>query len=206
VIYLSVPPVADEHRRLVVSGDVGVMLTPRVRRKIDACKAWPVWAADNGCFTAGESFDLDVYLEWLRAMKVVSGCLFATAPDVLGDASATWKRSRGVLPKLRELGYRAALVAQNGITSVDWDAIDCLFVGGDDAFKSSEIADRLCREARARGVWTHLGRVNSETRALRAKAIGYQSADGTLLRFGPDANIGRVKRWIRLFAQRELFS
>jgi hypothetical protein len=156
-----------------------------------------VWAADNGCFTAGGRFNLGAYLCWLVLLPEHERCLFATAPDVVGDAAATWRRSEPVLPVLRRLGFRAALVAQDGWDGrVDWDSFDCLFMGGTTEFKLSERAWELCREATARGKWTHMGRVNS-LRRLRAAAVGgYNSADGTFLRFGPDKNLPKLLGWL----------
>jgi hypothetical protein len=41
-------------------------------------------------------------------------CLFAMAPDVVGDAVATLERSRPYFAKIWELGYSAACVLQDG--------------------------------------------------------------------------------------------
>ena len=196
MLYLSVPPVTSAHRALVSASQVGVMLTPRVGRSVAAASAWPIWAADNGCFSAAQSFDLAVYLAWLDRMRAVSGGLFATAPDVVGDAASTWERSREVLPALRAFGYRAALVIQDGISSVDWGEIDAVFIGGSTDFKFSHAANDVLRDAKSRGLWAHMGRVNSWRRWERCAAEGYDSCDGTLLAFGPDANLPRVKQWI----------
>jgi hypothetical protein len=74
-----------------------------------------LWAADNGCFTR-PNLDVAAYLRWLKNLdEYRETCLFATAPDVVGDSKKTWARSKDVLPKIRTLGYPAALVAQDGI-------------------------------------------------------------------------------------------
>ncbi len=53
------------------------------------------WAADNGCFAAGASFDEPAWLTFLRVFAAYQHtCLFAVAPDVVGDAAATWARTR----------------------------------------------------------------------------------------------------------------
>lgn len=161
-------------------------------------EGYAAWAVDNGCFTAGERFDLGAFICWLVALPDHERCLFATAPDVVGDAAATWKRSAPVLPVLRRLGFKAALVAQDGLdtAALDWDAFDCLFVGGTTAYKLSEDAYAAVLEAKARGKHTHMGRVNS-LRRLRAAAVGgYDSADGTFLKFGPDKNLPRLLGWL----------
>ena len=33
--------------------------------------------------------------------------------------------------------------------SIPWDDFDCLFIGGDDAFKESDLIRRTCSEARS---------------------------------------------------------
>src|SRR5438445_6369403 len=76
------------------------------------------WAADNGCFGSGYPGD-DRWLSWLHRQRGDAGrCLFATAPDVVGDAVATLARSRPFLPRIRRLGYPAAPVAQDGLEAL----------------------------------------------------------------------------------------
>lgn len=205
MIYLSVPPTSSAaHWDAVRKGQLGVITTPRVGNT--HVTDWPIWAADNGCFTAGDSFDLKKYIAWLDRLRPhAPRCLFATAPDVVGNADATWQRSRLVLPAIRKLGYKAALVAQNGLRDVPWDAFDVLFIGGDDSYKLGSEAAAIVAEARARGKWTHCGRVNSARRWLACRQRGYHSADGTLLARGPDKNLQRVRRWAR-GEQRDLFA
>jgi hypothetical protein len=141
------------------------------------------------------------YLAWLAERQAdAPRCLLATAPDVVGDAAATWQRSKDMLAVIRGLGYRAALVAQNGIhdAPIPWPAFDALFVGGDDHFKlRDERTWQLVREARSRGKWTHMGRCNSQRRYDAARVGGYHSADGTYLAFGPLTNLPKLARWRR---------
>jgi hypothetical protein len=179
--------------------DVGWMLTPMMGNRPDLSQTW--WATDTGCFTQPTRHDDVTYLAWLAERQPDQAmCLFATAPDVVGNAAATWQRGRAMLPVIRALGYRAALVAQNGIhdTPVPWPAFDVLFVGGDDAFKlRDERTWQLVAEARRRGKWTHMGRCNSERRYEAARVGGYDSADGTYLAFGPLTNLPKLARWRR---------
>jgi len=81
-----------------------------------------------------------------------------------------------------------ALVAQDGLESlpVPWEDFDALFIGGSTAWKLSEAARELCQEAKRRGKWVHMGRVNSLRRMQVAEAFGCDSADGTMLRFDPN--------------------
>lgn len=91
------------------------------------------WCADNGCFGKGYPGDTE-WFSWLkRNAHDARTCLFATAPDVVGDAEATLARSLPWLQPIRSLGYPAALVAQNGaerINDMPWDQFDVLFLGG----------------------------------------------------------------------------
>lgn len=158
------------------------------------------WCADNGCFGKGYPGD-DKWLAWLASYtpEQIGRCRFATAPDVVGDAAATLARSLPFLPKIRALGYHAALVAQDGLESLDvpWDEFDALFIGGSTQWKLGSHAARLAAEAKARGKWVHMGRVNSQKRLEYAAAIGCDSADGTYLTFGPDVNLPNVLAWLR---------
>ncbi len=167
-----------------------------------------MWAADTGMFAAPEKFDPDRYLAWLDARRhAADRCLFATAPDVVGDAVATLEIAAPFLPRIRALGFKAALVAQDGLEAlpVPWDAFDVLFVGGTTAWKLSEAAYALVAEANRRGKWTHQGRCNSWRRLRAAQAAGYDSADGTYLAFGPDTNTPKLQRWLdRIAAQAPL--
>ena len=65
--------------------------------------------------------------------------------------------------------------------SIPWDDFDCLFIGGDDAFKESGLIRRTCREAKRRRKWVHMGRVNGLRRLLIALDFGVDSVDGTYL-------------------------
>ena len=162
-----------------------------------------VWAADNGCFGKGYPGDA-AWLDWLAANSAdAKTCLFAVAPDVVADAEATWQRSAPMLPKIRALGYPAALVAQDGIehTAIQWDAFDVLFIGGTTCWKLGPAARALVAEAKRHGNRVHMGRVNSERRYRYALAVGCDSADGTYLTYGPDQLLPDVLAWSRLTDQ-----
>lgn len=178
--------------------DLGLMLSPGMGNNIAPLQFWP-HALDNGCFAQGATFDPGDWLEWLATLRRYrERALFAVAPDVVGDAVATLERSRPYLPTIRQLGFPAAFVTQDGCAEplVPWGDCDYLFVGGSDAWKLSEASWELCRVAAGRGVPVHMGRVNS-LRRLRACSVGgIASADGTYLAFGPDANWPRLVGWL----------
>ncbi len=186
---------------LLDSGDVGLLDTPA--NSYAKAPGW-LWAADNGCFNERTYVGDDAWFAWLeRNAANVGTCLFATAPDVVGDHDATLARSLPWLPRIRALGYPAAFVAQNGATAttVPWDAFDVLFIGGDTAWKLGPAAADLALVARRKGKRVHMGRVNSYKRLRHAAAIGCDTADGTFLAFGPDVNLPKLRSWIDRLAR-----
>lgn len=155
------------------------------------------WCADNAVFANKYPGD-DKYLAWLgKRAWAAAECAFAVAPDVVGDAEATYARSTPMLERIRGL-VPVAYVAQNGATptSLPWAAFDTLFIGGDDAFKLGADARLVVDEARGRGKWVHMGRVNSAVRFRYAEYIGCDSADGTYLAHGPDENLPKLLGWL----------
>lgn len=194
VLYLS--PLSGE-LKMLKHPLLGCMVTPDNDRGIPAGMAW---AADNACYSRGDSFDLGRYLAWLeRSKHDRSRCLFATAPDVVGDAAATLRRSAPVLPLIRALGYPPAYVAQDGFDpdTVPWGAFDALFIGGTTAWKRAEDGGYAAiREGKRRGKYVHVGRVNGGPFFRNLAAVGADSADGTGLARNPGQNWPRVRRWL----------
>jgi hypothetical protein len=185
VIYLSGHVCAARHPRL------GFLLTPNMGNRIplDA----PV-AADNGCFSDPDSYDDDRYIKHLLRFE---RCLFAVAPDVVGDHAATVERSLPMLTRIRSVGHKVAFCAQDGWSedTTPWSCFDVLFVGGTTEFKFRG-GRAAVAAAKRRGKLTHMGRVNSMERLRAAASIGCDTADGTFLRFGPDVNTPKLLGWL----------
>lgn len=189
-------------------GRLGLIDTPGQRKTTQtdlAHDAGTPWCADNGAFS--DSFDEDKWWKFLlRNAHRAQTCLFAVAPDVVGDALATHERSEPWLERIRELGYPVAYVAQDGLEDLElpydgtdwWDSFDVLFIGGTTDWKLGPFVRRLVAEAKARGKWVHMGRVNSERRYRYAHAIGCDSVDGTYLTRGPDVNLPKLLSWARV--------
>lgn len=155
------------------------------------------WCADNGCYGKGYPGDGE-WLAWLaERMHAANRCAFATAPDVVGHARETLRRSLPWLPRVRELGYPAALVAQDGLERlpIPWGAFDALFIGGTTEWKLGKSVRGIVADAKARGKYVHFARVNSGRRWRYAENLGCDSADGTFLTFGPDVNLSRARAW-----------
>lgn len=165
------------------------------------------WAADTGCFAKPERYRDASYLSWLlRLQQHSSLCLFATAPDVWGSGKDTLKLSKPVLPLIRALGFPAAIVLQPGITvkTVPWGEIDAVFIGGVDEWQRSDEVAAISRQAIELGKHLHRGRVNSKTRLIESRDMGCHSADGTFLKYGPDTNLPKLKRWLSAMESRQL--
>lgn len=157
----------------------GRLLSPRqFSRAADTAEAGIPWAADNDCF---QRLDARAYKRMLQSLTGIPGCEFLVLPDVVGDAWATAERWAQWYPVAKLTGQPLALVAQDGLTAArcPWGAFDVLFVGGTTVWKEGSEAELLVREAKERGLWVHMGRVNSRRRFDYARAIGCDSIDGT---------------------------
>jgi hypothetical protein len=192
VIYLANP--TGDAVTAMLDGRLGYIDTPA---QGNVRPAGVTWCADNGAFGKGYPGD-EAFMAWLARQTDKDHCLFATAPDAICDHQRTYRRSDRFLYRIRSLGYRVAFVAQNGARpyNVPWSALDVLFVGGDDDWKLGAAARELVAEARSRGKWVHMGRVNSRQRYRYAQHIGCDSADGTYLTFGPDVNLPKLLGWV----------
>ena len=170
---------------------IGLMCQPRSNMP----KAGWVWAADNGCFN--DKWDEKHWLRWLNKDLPRAGCLFATVPDVVGDHQATLERFEIYAPKVRELAFPVAFVAQDGCFDGDipWSEFDALFIGGSTDWKMSQAAFEIAVEARDKNKWVHIGRVNSFKRLQYWSAVAH-SSDGTHLKFEPEIASVRVNGWI----------
>lgn len=194
MLYLANPSTSVV-RDAMGNGLLGMIAVPR-QGNGRTIPTGAVWCADNGCFSPTGWVGYDRWFAWLDSYTddERERCLFATAPDVVGDAAATLARSAPWLPRIRGIGYPAALVAQDGLTpdTVPWSTFDVLFVGGTTDWKVGPEARALVAEARRRGVPVHMGRVNSLRRLRYAEAIGCDTVDGTFITFGPDVNLPRM--------------
>lgn len=133
-----------------------------------------------------------------------SRLLFVVAPDVVADADSTLLRFRFWRPVLDYYQLPIAFVAQDGQEDhpPPWDAIRCLFIGGSTRWKLGMHARRLIGEAKARGKWVHVGRVNTLRRMWLFSSLGVDSFDGTAFSKLPDKFIPWMLR--RLTAQQHV--
>lgn len=197
----SGPKVHDAMRR----GLLGQIVTPAAgNRVLDGVD----WCADNAVF-AGKYPGDEKYLSWLgKRAWAADRCRFVVAPDVVADADATLARSLPMLSRIRALGFPVAYVGQDGATvgGLPWSEFDALFIGGSDGWKLGAEARALIAEAKRRGKWVHMGRVNSLRRLRRATDSGCDSADGTYLAGWPDTNLPKLLGWVERVNRPALFA
>lgn len=205
---------------------VGFMLNPDMGNRIPA---GATFALDNGVYGAwqrGAPHDVDRWLRWLDRQPR-EGCLFAIAPDIIGDPWGSWDRSFDWFPRIRAMGFPVAFAAQNGFDLIEddrwsWDAFDALFLGGGlecyrcdvgwppgtkvcahcagpvTEWKLGSWAEWATSEAKRHGKTVHMGRVNSGRRLRLAASWGVDSVDGTYLaRTGPPG-LAAVESWLEL--------
>jgi hypothetical protein len=120
-----------------------------------------------------------------RLHHIGGRCLFVAVPDVVADAYATARQFERWWTGPTRRGLPAALVGQDGLEHMGqwmnmvWPRIDALFIGGSTEWKLGPAARAFVREAKRRGLWVHMGRVNSVKRIAYAAEIGCDSIDGT---------------------------
>ncbi len=177
--------------------NVGFLTTPRAKHSVETVLVAGVpYAMDNDCFVRFNRRAYEPFLE--RFQGVQPAPLWVTAPDVFGNAAATLEQFEQWEPVLHGRGYPVALVAQDGLDrlTVPWERIEALFLGASNAWRFGDAAVSLMVEARRRGKWLHIGRVNSLDRMEWCARMGADSIDGSgFSRFGKLIKPGC--RWLK---------
>lgn len=151
----------------IYSANCGAMTAPRGGNNMqNAADLGMPWIMDNDCFNR---YDPPAIVKMLKKNRGIKGCLFMVAPDVVCDHELTLLLFRAWLGTIQNYGYPVAFVIQNGATieSIPWDSISAIFIGGDDKFKFLRSTATIALEAKKRGKWVHMGRVNTEDRLQR---------------------------------------
>lgn len=178
--YLASTSNIDDKYRSTIGHIEGL---PRIRPvALNACQ---VWGLDNSVYTG--KFEVN---SWLRRVESLQQwrekCLFVTIPDVVGDSLATLAQFREYRAMVQ--GWPVAFVSQDGIREhagrIPWDDFDCLFIGGSNEHKLGKEGGWILAEAKRRGKWVHVGRINS---VYRIEEIFWMadSWDGTTLSRSP---------------------
>jgi hypothetical protein len=175
--------------------DAGELIVPGAGSAPDSLRLIPGrWAMDNGAFVA---FDAPAFVAMLERFYRRPGCRFVAAPDAVGDCHQTLTQWPFWSRLIRGVGFPPALVAQDGLTVADvpWREIATLFIGGHTEWKTGPAAAQLIAYARARGLWVHMGRVNSRERLWEAARLGVDSVDGSGFSKWPDINLPKGLQW-----------
>ena len=151
------------------------LLTPLTRYRRNRPDA--MFAIDNGAFAG---FNEKAFMSLLnREYENRNKCRFVCCPDVVADCNKTLELFNEWRLKLSD--WPLAFVAQDGqgVETVPWDHIAALFIGGSTRFKLSAQVEKLIKEAKQRGKWVHVGRVNGPERYKWFESLGADSCDGT---------------------------
>lgn len=172
---------------------LGRLFQPRHCNAVDATVAAGVpWAADNDAF---QGFKPGPWLTMMGKLAGRAGCLFVSAPDVVADWGSTAALWEIYFPLIHDVDLPAAVVLQDGCTRIPGGA-DAVFVGGSTLWKLSDQARRLVDDAKDRGLWVHMGRVNSARRIEAAASWGCDSVDGSGWARYFDTNAARGARLV----------
>ncbi len=194
MIYL-VNPTSETARAAIRAGRLGFIDTPAQRASVGQRVTDSPWCADNGAFS--DKWAPDVWWQFLvRRADDAPTCLFATLPDVVGDYEATLARSMPYATRVRQLGYPAALVVQNGAddSNVPLDEVDAVFLGG--VPECSTCGFRLLPPARLRD---HPTCPDDGTRLLEWKeGTAAARIAGAAKARGLHVHMGRVNSWRRM--------
>jgi hypothetical protein len=133
-----------------------------------------LYGLDNGCFS---KFDKKTWRRLVAEAKD-NPPQFVAAPDIVGDARRTLELFNQFYNEIHPLPV--ALVLQDGIGNfnIDWNRVDAVFVGGSDAFKTSDEAINACKVAKMLDKWVHVGRVNTAQRVSNWMGLA-DSIDGS---------------------------
>lgn len=184
-------------RRMMAEGHgdvLGRLLTPRNGNAVKGfIEGGSPWACDNSAYS---DFDADKFRRMVGRVEDRPRLLWVAVPDVVGDARATLDMWHLWEPELRGR-VPLAFVLQDGQESLELPPADAYFVGGTTKWKLSQCAESLCREAKRRSSWLHMGRVNSLRRLRVALAFGCDSVDGTGASRWGDIELPKLIRWLK---------
>lgn len=176
---------------------VGELIVPGAGNAPDSLRLAPgMWAMDNGAYAG---FDAAGFMAMLQRFHTLKGCRFVSAPDVVADGPATLDRWPFWAGVIRGAGFIPALVLQDGmlVSDVPWRELGAVFVGGSTEWKMGPQARDLMGYAKSRGLWVHVGRVNSRERTWAMFHRGADSFDGTGFSMFPDINIPKGLAWVQ---------
>lgn len=175
---------------------LGHLLTPNTGNSVQSMLATGLlWGVDNGAFSG---FDPVAFRSCLARVRCQPRLLWIVCPDRVGSARETALLFAEWRTEVAAAGP-VAYVIQDGSEDFPppWDDFSCLFIGGTTKFKLSRCAADLTHEAKQRGKWVHMGRVNSKRRFEIAARFGCDSIDGSSASMFGDTLIPKYLRWLK---------
>lgn len=195
MIYLVSGTMRSVVRYATLGGRLGLLLTPRNRNSVASQVATGLpWAVDNGAFSG---FDPVAFRRLLQRVAGQPRLLWIACPDVVADSRSTLALFDVWRDEVAAAGP-VALVGQDGLEGLEipWEQCSCLFLGGSTRWKLSRAAADLAAEARARGKWVHVGRVNSRRRLRYCWSLQADSCDGSSASMFGDKYLPKYLGWI----------
>ena len=129
------------------------------------------YGLDNGCFA---QFNKKAWCKLIDDADRTRP-LWCTCPDMVGDAQRT-RELYDYYARKHMRGLPIAYVLQDGIqnTTIPYDEVSCLFIGGSTPFKTSDAVLNAVRTAKMikPEMMIHVGRVNSYDRTKWWLAAG----------------------------------
>lgn len=179
------------------AGHLGVMVNAHTTGTHQGVKEGRPWAMDNGAYSG--RFDPEVFMDALERWRDLnSSCRFVVAPDVLGDGAATEAQLERWRAAIREMGFPVAFAAHRGTTELP--NCDALFIPASNL--DDPALPGLIQQARSRGLWVHVGRVNSARRMRLCAQMDADSADGTHVKYkGLERGLSDIAGWTEQSAQ-----
>ena len=139
--------------------DIKQLRTPLTRYR----KWGGQWGLDNGAYSG---LDVDTWSRMVDDANEDEDCVFVVVPDCVGDRAATnqmWNKY-----KEQVWHSKRCYVLQDGDEPLPaWDEFSAMFLGGTDDFRIRPSTYEILKEAKARGKWVHIGRVNTPRNITR---------------------------------------
>jgi hypothetical protein len=161
---------------------MGWMMSPHYYRQPVRGELQMPWALDNGMYHAPDEppKGMKMLPPFYNLLKTCPHRpLFAVVPDVPYDMDRSRVLSAKHLRTMRSIvDWPLAIAVQDGATPDDLDGYDAVFVGGSTDWKW-QTCGMWCEEARARGMWSHIARVNTKRRIEQSQDAGADSVDGS---------------------------
>lgn len=179
-------------------GNVGLLLPPNGLR--GPYPHLPHYALDNGAFPASKNnapWDESAFLKALDwAVDRPISPHWIVVPDVVGDASQTFRLWDQWRDRVRDCGVPLAFAVQDGMTP---DAViaygidaEVIFVGGSTDWKRRTLSDWCKRFPRV-----HVGRINGIRGLHECANAGAESCDGTGWFRGDRNQLAGLVRFLR---------